>query len=287
MSIKVDITASSDNHQTIATATGNDIAVISNEERGTFQLNDQQLKRAVEVYFGRKPNDAYLSSPTPWGDLYKTYNWQQVMRTLQPVSTRVISQNSTPVIVMEQDFVNNSSVPAVYNVKISQSVQNTVKSSWNTGGKLTVGQKVKYGISFLGTGGGGESSISYEQSWGIGGEQSTTITLGTESGLQVTLQPGQAVTAELVASRGSMKVQVDYQASLSGISAVNYNPTYKDHHFWGLPITQIMRSSNISNSIVSSEIIDIGFYADSKVILRDKNTGGVFRTFNLFDKHTD
>ncbi|PWC19616.1 ETX/MTX2 family pore-forming toxin [Brenneria corticis] len=209
------------------------------------------------------------------------------MRTLQPVSSRILSQNSTPEIVMDQVFANNSSVSGVYNVKISQSVQNTVKSSWNTGGKLSVGQKVQYGISFLGTGGKGESSISYEQSWGIGGENSKTITLGTESGVQVTLQPGQAIIAELVASRGTMRVQVDYRASLSGQSAVNYNPVYKDHHFWGLPITQIMRSSNINNAIVSSEIIEIGFYANSQIILRDKKTGESFRTFNLFDEHTD
>ncbi|PWC19615.1 hypothetical protein [Brenneria corticis] len=71
MSIKVNIIASPESNQTVATAVGDDIAVISNEERSTFQLNDQQLKNAVEVYFGKKPNDAYLCSPTPWNDYIK------------------------------------------------------------------------------------------------------------------------------------------------------------------------------------------------------------------------
>ncbi|GKX42116.1 hypothetical protein SOASR015_11500 [Pectobacterium carotovorum subsp. carotovorum] len=287
MSIKVDITASPEGNHPEASAIGNDIAIISDTERDTFQLNDRQLKRAVGVYFGKEPNDAYLRSPTPWGDLYKKYGWQQVSRTLRPVRTRVINQSSAPVIVMEQSFKNESSVAATFHVKISQNVQNTVKSSWSTGGKLTVGQKINYGVKFPALSIGGETSISYEQSWGIGGEKSQTVTLGTESGVQVLLQPGQEIIAELVASRGAMKVQVDYSASLSGQSAVNYNPPYKGHHFWGLNIISIMSDSKISNSITSSETIDIGFYANSRIVIRDKKNGQTVATFNLLDAYSD
>ena len=39
--------------------------MITDEERTTFQLSDKQLKEDVEKYFGKKPDDAYLHSPTP------------------------------------------------------------------------------------------------------------------------------------------------------------------------------------------------------------------------------
>ena len=55
----------------------------------------------------------------------------------------------------------------------------------------------KYNIRFLGTGGGGETDISYSHSWGEGGEESKTVTIGTSTGVSVTLKPNQAVEASL------------------------------------------------------------------------------------------
>ena len=38
-----------------------------------FGLDEQNLKNAVEQYFGKRPDDVFFKSPTPWGDLYKRY----------------------------------------------------------------------------------------------------------------------------------------------------------------------------------------------------------------------
>ncbi|MDE9431766.1 hypothetical protein [Xenorhabdus bovienii] len=40
-----------------------------------------------------------------------------------------------------------------------------------------MGQKINYGFEFPAMKIGGETSISYDQLWGIGGEQSETVTL--------------------------------------------------------------------------------------------------------------
>ncbi|XP_028165651.1 spherulin-2A-like [Ostrinia furnacalis] len=255
---------------------GNEVAIISDEERNTFKIGDSALKDAVRSYFGQRPDDAYLRSPTPWGDLYQTYGWSQVTRTLVPRSAKVLTISSQPQIVMRQLFENNSTKPATFNVGISQTVQNTVSSSWSTGGQLTIGQEISYGINIEGIVGGGAVSYSYTNSWGRNTEQSQSVTIGASSGMEVLLQPGQGVVAELEATRGSMKVEVEYLASLDGANAVNYAKTYKGHHFWALDVRGVMSSGGISNAVVSREVLEIGFYSNAKVVVHDRALGTKF-----------
>ncbi len=127
-------------------------------------------------------------------------------------------------ILKTQKFDNSSSVEATFNVSISDSVSQTATSTWSTGGTFTIGQSISYEIGFLGSSVGGETSLSYSQSWGIGGSQSKTVTVGSNSGIQVTLKPRQKVIAELTASRGVMTVRVRYNARLSGTTACYYLP---------------------------------------------------------------
>ena len=141
-------------------------------------------------YFGKKPADAYLHSPTPWGDLYETYCWQQVQTLLVVPKAKILGITSEPVIVKTQKFENNSSKKGTFNVAISETVQDTTTSSWSTGGTLTVGQKFEYKVKFLGTGGGGETSLSYSQSRGIDGSESKSTTVGSSSAVSVELATG-------------------------------------------------------------------------------------------------
>ena len=80
---------------------------------------------------------------------------------------------------------------------ISLSLCRIVTLSWNTQNTISVNQKFKYNIGFLGTGGGSETDISYSHSWGEGGEESKTVTIGMSTGVSVTLKPNQAVEASL------------------------------------------------------------------------------------------
>jgi hypothetical protein len=283
MGINISITVDgSDNHKSIAQVSGSVQNIISDKERSTFKLNDDQLKAAIEAYFGKKPNDAYLHSPTPWDDLYKRYNWSQVTTVLVAEKAEILGITSEPVIVKSQEFINRSSnKDATYNVSIHESVENTTSSNWSTGGELTIGQSFEYGVKFLGA--GGETSMSYTQSWGIGGEHSKSVTVGSEAGIEVNLKPGEGVIAELTASRGVMKVRVTYRAYLIGVTAINYNPKYKDHHFWALNINSVMQSKSISNSIISTEDIEIGYYSNSRIELRDIEQKSILKTYILED----
>ena len=92
-------------------------------------------------------------------------------------SAEILGITSEPVILKTQEFDNSSSVEATFNVSISDSVSETATSTWSTCGTFTIGQKVS---GFLGSSVGGETSLSYSQSWGIGGSESKTVTVGSK-----------------------------------------------------------------------------------------------------------
>lgn len=283
MGMEINIKAGSTKELSSAVASGEERHIITDHERSTYNIEDGSLKDAVDKYFGKRPNDAYLHSETPWGDLYKTYGWDQVELILTPYNATITGITAAPTIVATQTFTNHSSVKGIFNVGIKQDVSETSESNWSQTDTISVGQSIKYGISFLGTGGGGTTTMSYSHAWGQGGSESKTITVGSECGVQVELQPGQSVKALLTATRGVMNVRVSYSAVLNGDTAINYNPTYKDHHFWALGIQNVMNAANLSYVRSFTEDIKIGYYSDAKIELQDAQ-GNNISTFNVCDK---
>lgn len=269
MAIQINVNAGLDAATSSVQASGNIIHVITDLERNTFNVKDANLKKLVEKYFGKSPNDAYLHSDTPWGDLYKTYNWPQVQVNLVVQNATILGITSEPQIVNTQKFSNNSNVKGTFNVAITQQVNNTSQSSWSSSDKIAVGQKISYNIGFLGVGVKGETSLNYEHSWGKGGSESKSVTIGTSSGVSVSLEPGESILAELSASKGVMKVRLVYNAYLTGVSAVNYNPTYKNHHFFALDIGGLLNSGGITNSVQVTEDIEIGFFGNSAINIKN------------------
>ncbi|MBT9431030.1 hypothetical protein JZM24_00525 [Candidatus Sodalis endolongispinus] len=59
--------------------------------------------------------------------------------------------------------------------------------------------------------------------------------------MTVALEPGQAVVAQMIASRGRAKVEVEYLSHLDGLVAMNYGSPYNEHHFWGRDVASVLR----------------------------------------------
>lgn len=279
--IEVEITASDDQSQRQVVISGSNVDLISDQERETFKLSDENLKSALKSYFGEKPDDVYLRSPTPWGDLYLTNEWKQVTRTLKPLKAQILTVKYQPSLVTSKVFNYTSSKPGHFKALIRQDVENTVASTWERSGELSANSNIEYGIDIKAMAVSGKATFSYNSRWGEDVLKSQKVTVGSEAAVDVTLNPNQTVTAELYATRGSMKVQIDYEATLSGSVAVNYGNLYKDHHFWSVDINKVMAAGGWNRSILSSEVIDLGFYADSKAVLRDSDTNEVLYTMPL------
>jgi hypothetical protein len=262
--------------------------VITDTEVKTFGIQDKALKNAIGKDFGKNPNAAYLRSPTPGQDLYKTYDWPQVETVLLVESATITGITSEPVIVATQVFSNTSrDKKGTFNVSISDLVANTATSTWSTTNTITVEQKFTYKVEFMGLGAGGETSMSYSQEWGEIKTETLTVTVGTTSGVTMELNPGQSVEAILSASRGKMKIRIVYKAYLIGDSAVHYDPPYKGHYFWALDIGEVMRSGGIPNLKTFTQDIEIGFYSKSKIEIKDLPSGQVRTVFSEVARWAD
>lgn len=267
----ITIVAGSDKNSSSVKATGRVQEVITDADRKAFNIEDSSLKNAVDKYFGKKPNDAYVKSKTPWGDLYTKYSWNQVERVTEVHSAKIVEITSNPSILSTKTLTNNSSVTATFDASISETVSNTTESNWSEEDSVSVSQSFSYDVSFLGSGGGGETSFEYTHTWGQGGSESQSIDVGSQQGVSVTLEPGQSVVANLNASRGTMKIEIVYKVYLTGTTAINYNPKYKGHHFWDLGISGVMRSGGLSNEILVTETIELGYYSNGEVVLGNVN----------------
>lgn len=250
-------------------ASGSVQHIITDAERNTFGITDGPLKNAVGKYFGQAPDDAFLHSDTPWNDLYRTYGWPQVQTILTVASATVTGITSEPSIVAQNVLRNDSKVSGTFSASASETVSNTTSNTWSSSDSIQVSQKFSYEVSFLGTGGKGETSMAYTHSWGESKTETLQVTVGSSQGVTVPLAPGQAVNAQITASRGVMKVRIVYNATLTGSVAINYGGKYKDHHFWGLPLAGIMAAAGLPMTKTFTEDIEIGFYANDQVILTD------------------
>jgi len=264
------------------TAQGSDPHLITDTERSSFRIHDAQLKDAVRQYFRRAPNDAYLRSPTPWGDLYRTYGWPEVQVHTRVLSATVLSSNANIQALSTKVFKNNSSVPGVFNASLSQSVSDTTETNWSQANSVSVTQMVKYGIEII----GGETTFGYSYTWGQGGSKSNSVTIGDTVGVEVPLNPGQSVIASLTAWRGTLRVRVTYVATLSGYTAVNYNPTHEGHHFWALDINSVLYAANLPTSVTITSDVDVNFYSNGEVTLVDPPSGAVISTHKVPVRNT-
>ena len=150
--INISIVAGADEAHSSVNATGSIQHIVTDKEVKTFGMQDSALKNAVGKSFGNNPNDAYLHSPTPWNDLYKTYGWPEVQTILIVQDAKIRGITSDPVVVATRTFTNRSSKKAVFDASISDQVSNTTESNWSTTNTIEVEQKFTYNVSFLGLG---------------------------------------------------------------------------------------------------------------------------------------
>lgn len=277
--ISIQIVAGKDKASSSVTVKGQVQHVITDKERASFNIQDSKLKDAVKAYHGKKPNDAYLHSSTPWGDLYKSYNWQQVHTVLKVKSATVTEITSKPTIIATRIFKNNSSKKGTFKASISEKVTDTATSSWSQTSKIEINQKFSYGVTVH-----GETTLNYTHTWGQSGSETKTSTVGSAEEVKVELEPGESIEAYLTASKGTMRVRIVYEASLAGQVAVNYNPTYKGHHFYGLGINGVMHSANLPTTMEFTEDIEVGYYSNAQVEIKDSK-GSLMHKSKALLKH--
>ncbi|CAK8736986.1 hypothetical protein SODG_000707 [Sodalis praecaptivus] len=72
--IKINIQPRESIEDSIVNGSGVLSEVITSDEQRLFKLEEPDIIRAITALNGRKPNDVFVRSPTPWGDLYSSYH---------------------------------------------------------------------------------------------------------------------------------------------------------------------------------------------------------------------
>lgn len=269
----IDISTDSNNKEVSIDYSGSEISVITEKEIDLFKIDTENLGKAFQKHYGKVPNNFYLKSPTPWGDLYKTYKWEEVTRVLTVESAKVKSNVKNPVIVLTQDFVNLSNNTIKVNTGISHTVENSFTTSWSKDQEFTVSQEFEYNVNFIFAQVQGTTAFSYTSIWGVGTEKSETKTIGSTTGMETELTPGQAVTAILSANAGVLEIEVAYKMFLRGTVACNFKKEFRGHHFWGPSIQNVMANGGIENEVTIYETMKLGYHIDASLEVFDKFTG--------------
>lgn len=245
---------------------GSDTEVISETEEKTFHLNEDRLKMSAENFFGNKPSDVFLHSPTPFGDLYQTYNWDEVKRTMKPKNGRILNITNEMRTIMSKNFMNTETKPITFNIGLKKHLENTVSSFWTKNGDLTMNKGINYAIYL------GNETVTYTSLWGLNTEKSVTTVIGSDD-MQISLLPGQSVTTELRVMQLNLAIEMEYMTSLSGSVATNYMQGYKGHHYWALDVDELMAANGMKNEVMSTETIEMIFYTNPQMVVLDTKTG--------------
>lgn len=265
----VDIVAGKDAESSTVTVSGSVQRVVTRQDISDMQLSNDNIKRGIEAFGGKAPDSVFVVGPTPPpDDLFAKYGWQQTTVVLSVVKSEVIGLENKPVIINSDKLQNHTKETATFKADVTSSASTDVSMTWEESFAFTVGQKITYKIGIGVAELGGETSFEFQSSMGKSETKSESFTVGSDAGISVDLPPGEEAVAQLTATRGSLKIRVTYEASLGGNVAVNYGKPYKlpgydqGHHFYGVPIAQILAAANLPSTFMIVEDIEVGFYSD-------------------------
>lgn len=271
--ITIDLEAGDDISDFIINYSGYEENIITDEFISLFNIERNNLRLAVKSFYGTLPRDVFLKSPTPWGDLYKTYNWEEIRTILRVSGVRIKRNSFKKTVVLSHDFENPSNLTIKVNAGLSQSVENTITTTWSQSKEFSVAQEFEYDFSVIFAKTSGTTEISFTSTYGKSEERSESVTIGSTSAVEIELKPGQSATAVLTAKKSELEIEVVYVATLRGNVAVNFRKSYKGHHFYGPSVIAVLKSAGLETEIMTYETIKLGTFMEASLKVFDKETG--------------
>jgi hypothetical protein len=266
MTIDITILAGLDADTTQVSTIGRVTDLITDEERVLFGVTDKALIALIGADRGKDPDEVHLRNHR----FFDQYGWPKTHRVFEVKKSEVVSLDFKPVALVTNQYENRrGKLPVSHNASLTFGTSLSATTQWNVTSKIAIDQKIKYEVGFLGTGAGGETAISFEAGYGQGASETRASTITSSNTASFSIDPGQSVRAVLSASKGVLRIKITYVSYLEGDVYYDYSTPYEGHHRWAEPIADVMASGDLPNAIGSSEIIEIGFYANAKVIVED------------------
>lgn len=244
--------------------------IITDEEVEWFGVQETVLKNKIGLIWGKEPNDVFLHSPTPWGDLYKTYGWEQVQTVIALKNLPIIEAVNTDHVLKDQKtIVNNEKEKKTFEVEFSSEYDDYISciecsADIPIPGFIDTKNYISYKTTFPPVDSQGEP-LTLNSRISIWDSKPSHIKGSTEIRKTIELEPGQSARAEYYVDVCTARIKVPFKMYLQGGVAMNYNPTYKGHHFYKVSIEYIMSESGIPNDYSYQQEIEVGFCANPRI----------------------
>ena len=247
--------------------------LITDAERKTFDIDvvsgkNTKLHKAVEKYYGGTVHGAWVKKKAHSDpELYAHYKWPEVQTTLRPIQAYIVGAEPVTSGVANTCLINNSDTAQPFKTDLSSTVTNSSTSSWQNSVSLSFTEDITVTAGVPGDTVSEKSSMTIAESYGVGGQDTLATSISSSLGVTPTVQPNSALYAQLNATLTKLRVRVKYEATLSGCTAVNYNPKHKGHHFYCFDINSVLKAAGKKTKYETTQDIIVDSYANGDVIL--------------------
>jgi len=253
----------------VISAKGSSNHIVEDGDKKAFNLQEANLVRAVGIHRGKAPKHAFLNSPAPAGKcpcLFKEYGWNETNIHLAVESIK-ISNVSTSLATIATKTTTNDRVDEdmIFTAELTSTVSNTLSSTHTSTHGISASANIGVNIGVASAG----VSLGYNYQWGQENKQESTIAFTTTDTVETVVRPGKSVMAKMIATVRKFTATVVYRAFLNGHTAYHYDSRFEDHYFWASPISSVMASANIPNSITVTEEIEVGFFSEADIHVYD------------------
>ncbi|XP_021952962.1 spherulin-2A [Folsomia candida] len=263
---------------TSSTISGHHKLVITPELRRQFGISkESDLKTGVRKHFGKSPDYAFVQSPTPWNDLYSTYHWHQVTSRMTAQLGSSFHERETTSVIASNDYTNESELNVTIKETLSHTIYDSVETTWSGEVGLAASFDFSVNVFFV----KGSASLDLTTKFGYAKTETKSSTMGSGTEVELTLRPKSSVTVEIVSKIGEGVATMRYKAMLEGSVATKYNRKYKNHHYWSIAVTRVLRALGKPNTKIITQTIKSSVYFTKSIVIRDRRSRGVLRKFDV------
>jgi hypothetical protein len=264
---------------------------ITDDDQAQLGLTETALKKVIKDLEDYEPESAYLHSPAPSqyaGDMYDKYHWNEAKLRVRPV--KVVfdepSDSKEEKIAVVEHFRNDSGTPAKYHSEATAEYTSTLENSWANTNTVKWDLTVDASLKIVGTGVGVSTTIGYQHDWTHTKTQSFSYKFGVSAGVEVKLDPGQAVDVLIYGTVAQYTAHVTYLVDLAEGGDCAYcwgeDDWHNGHHDWARD------AASVAGHLASfpqevTEVVKFGFASDGTVKVVDAPSGAVLgeQSFNV------
>lgn len=284
MSMGYTLTVNTLNGATSSEVTGMEERPITDEDQSQLGLTQDALKKVIKERRQHEPAYAYLHAPA-WSqcapDMYAKYGWDLPKLRVSPIKVvfdKPGDAREEKIAVVEHFRNDTGSTPAIYHSDATTEYTNTIENSWTNTNTVRWNLSLNASLKILGTGVGASTTIGYQHDWTHTKKQSYSYKFGVNAGVQVSLDPGQAVDVLIFGKVAQYTAQVSYLVDIPWGGDLAYcwgnDDWYDDHHDWRLDASDVTsRIDSFPQTI--TETVKFGFASEGTVKVVDAQSGGL------------